>query len=52
MEAIEIGTAWVALAGMSTLRSFIDHMHKIEALERRDTGLVETLVREQSMRLS
>jgi DNA-binding GntR family transcriptional regulator len=30
----------------------IDHIHIIEALERRDAGLAETLVREHSMRLA
>ena len=34
------------------VRSVIDHMHIIEALERRDAGLAETLVREHSMRLA
>ena len=34
------------------VRSGIDHMHIIEALERRDAGLAETLVREHSMRLA
>ena len=33
-------------------RSVIDHIHIIEALERRDAGLAETLVREHSMRLA
>tara|TARA_B100000459_G_scaffold1457_1_gene930 strand:+ start:193 stop:882 length:690 start_codon:yes stop_codon:yes gene_type:complete len=34
------------------VRSGIDHMNIIEALERRDAGLAETLVREHSMRLA
>ena len=34
------------------VRSVIDHMHIIEALERRDAGLAEMLVREHSMRLA
>jgi DNA-binding GntR family transcriptional regulator len=33
-------------------RSVIDHIHIIEALERRDAGLAETLVREHSIRLA
>ena len=38
--------------GDRAVRSVIDHMHIIEALERRDAGLAETLVREHSMRLA
>jgi len=38
--------------GDRAVRSIIDHMHIIEALERRDAGLAETLVREHSMRLA
>jgi DNA-binding GntR family transcriptional regulator len=38
--------------GDRAIRSVIDHMNIIEALERRDAGLAETLVREHSMRLA
>lgn len=38
--------------GDRAVRSVIDHMNIIEALERRDPGLAETLVREHSMRLA
>ena len=38
--------------GDRAVRSVIHHMNIIEALERRDPGLAETLVREHSMRLA
>ena len=38
--------------GDRAVRSVIDHIHIIKALELRDAGLAETLVREHSMRLA